>query len=69
MLPAMKLNDFLTANNIAPASFASRLGVTREALRLWTSGQRTPKQAFMMRIIKETNGAVMPNDFLPEVAE
>ena len=65
----MKLSDFLNNNDIDAASFAESLGVTREAVRLWLSGDRTPRPALMRKFIAETNGAVTPNDFLAEEKE
>jgi hypothetical protein len=64
----MTLNEFLILHKIEPADFAKRAGVTREALRLWLSRQRTPRQKAMARIVEMTDGSVTPNDFLPTTA-
>lgn len=67
--PAMNgLGVYLSTNKIEPADFAKRAGVTREALRLWLSRQRTPRQKAMARIVEMTDGSVTPNDFLPTAA-
>lgn len=67
----MDLKTYLSDNSIDVAKFAERLDVTKEAIRLWASGKRTPRPELMRRIVEETQGAVMPNDFLapPETHE
>lgn len=58
------LNAYLVKNRIHPADFAKEIGVTREGLRLWLTGGRTPRQTQMKKIIEATGGVVTPNDFL-----
>jgi len=63
----MKLSDYLFRHDIDPAVFASEIGVTREALRLWLAGERTPRPKLMAKIKTATGGAVTSSDFeLPE---
>ncbi len=64
----MKLAEYLTRQNLLPQAFAERIGVSGEAVRLWINGSRTPRPAQMQAILAATNGAVTPNDFLPERA-
>lgn len=66
----MRLKEYLKVNDLTYADFASRLGVTEGAVRYWASGERLPNRAAMAKIVKATNGDVMPNDFYgrPEVA-
>jgi hypothetical protein len=65
----MDLKTYLRENNTDAAAFAIRVRVTKEAVRLWISGGRTPRPIIMRRIVDETNGAVTPNDFLPSGSE
>ena len=63
----MKLSEYLSQNKIDLAVFAVEIGVTREALRLWLAGERTPRPKLMAKIKAATNGAVTSSDFeLPE---
>ena len=61
----MTLADYLAASNIDETSFAARLGVSAKAVRHWLEGARTPRSTQMQNIVRITNGAVTPNDFLP----
>ena len=66
-LPGMKLSEYFSRHDIDPAGFAGEIGVTREALRLWLAGERTPRPKLMAKIKTATRGAVTSSDFeLPE---
>jgi DNA-binding transcriptional regulator YdaS (Cro superfamily) len=59
------LSQFLTSSAITEQAFASKIGVTQQAVNSWIRGIRTPRLAQMQKIYEATNGAVSPNDFLP----
>jgi len=61
----MKLAAYLLEKSIDLPDFAAAVGVSKEAVRLWIAGERTPRAMQMQSIIDATNGAVTPNDFLP----
>ncbi len=60
----MKLADYLSRSEIKPSAFAERLGVTRQTLWRYMSGDRRPEWDVLERICAETGGQVTPNDFL-----
>jgi transcriptional regulator with XRE-family HTH domain len=60
----MTLSDFLAQHEIPDAVFAERIGVTRQSLHRYKSGDRRPEWDVLERIVRETNGAVTPNDFI-----
>ena len=59
----MNLKSYLDRNSIDTLTMAGRLGVTKEAVRLWICGERRPRLEHMLRIAEATGGEVMPNDF------
>lgn len=60
----MKLDQFMTETDSSLAVMAEKVGVTREAIRLWAAGERTPRPKWMRKIAEATEGKVTPNDFL-----
>jgi DNA-binding transcriptional regulator YdaS (Cro superfamily) len=60
----MDLGTYITENGADIAELAKKLGVTKEAVRLWVAGSRTPRPDAMRRIVDATGGQVTPNDFL-----
>ena len=60
----MKLADFLSNADIKATAFAERIGVTRQTLWRYISGERRPEWDVLERIQRETEGQVTPNDFL-----
>jgi DNA-binding transcriptional regulator YiaG len=68
LMPSMKLTDYLNLESMTHADFARLIEVSREAVRLWTAGERTPRKEQMQRIMEVTDGQVTPNDFLREPA-
>lgn len=64
MLVGMTLAEFLSEADIKPTAFAERIGVTRQTLWRYMSGERRPEWDVLERIQTETSGQVTPNDFL-----
>lgn len=65
----MRLDQFLSENEMTAAEFGRRIGVTPQAVLRYREHLRTPKPVVMKRIIDATEGRVTPNDFagiLPE---
>lgn len=60
----MQLSEYLVDKKIEPAAFAKALRVSKEAVRLWALGERTPRPELMRKIAEATGGQVMPNDFM-----
>lgn len=60
----MDLKTYLSEKSIDMAAFAVSVDVSKEAVRLWIAGERTPRAEAMRRIVHETKGTVTPNDFL-----
>ena len=59
----MKITDWLTKNDISDADFAARIGVSRQALWRYKSGERIPRPNILQRIQGQTGGEVQPADF------
>lgn len=59
----MNLTEFLVRKGIAPKEFAEQIGTTDAAVRLYAFHGRVPTPKIMRRVIKATDGQVMPNDF------
>jgi transcriptional regulator with XRE-family HTH domain len=59
----MQITDWLTKNEISDAAFAARIGVSRQALWRYKSGERIPRPNILKRIQGETGGQVEPADF------
>lgn len=59
----MKLDDYLTETETTKKALANALGVTEEAVRLWTTGQRKPRQEQLDALHRHTEGKVTANDF------
>lgn len=62
--PPMRLAEFLTSQKMTPTAFARQLGVAHTTVLRWASGDVPPTMEWMERIARETEGAVMPNDFM-----
>ncbi|MCJ2104725.1 transcriptional regulator [Methylobacterium sp. E-041] len=65
----MRLADYLAAQEIKDAVFAERIGVSRQTLWRYKSGDRRPEWDVLERIAQETHGEVTPNDFLQATAD
>ena len=62
--PLMKLSKFLETNGSSVEEFADKIGVTRQAVHLYMTGQRIPRKSVMVKIAKATKDQVMANDFM-----
>jgi transcriptional regulator with XRE-family HTH domain len=60
----MKLADYLSAKQMADADFATAIGVTRQAVHRYKTGERMPEWPVLARIKDVTAGEVSPDDFL-----
>lgn len=59
----MKLADFLAEAGLNHREFADRIGVSAEAVRLYLTGERTPRRKVVHAIAAQTGGRVTANDF------
>lgn len=59
----MTLADYLRANEVSDAAFARLIGVERQAVGRYRTGERFPEKAILHKIFEATNGAVTANDF------
>jgi len=62
----MKLKAYLEKTGTDLDAFALAIGVSTASVYRYMSGDRVPKQPIMRAIVAETEGGVMPNDFLGE---
>jgi transcriptional regulator with XRE-family HTH domain len=60
----MTLQDWLSSQEVSDADFADRIGVTRQALYRYKTGQRMPRIGILRKIISETSGKVRAQDFI-----
>ena len=58
----MKLNDFLSSNQMTMANFANAVGTTTATISRVADGHVMPQKSLLERIHKETGGLVTPND-------
>lgn len=59
----MRLKSYLSAHNLSHADLAKKLGgVTGQAVRNWSLGQRMPEPMIAERIVKLTKGRVTVQD-------
>lgn len=65
MYTGMKLRDYLAASGISISAFARMIGVSAAAVGRYVAGHRVPRPKHMRQIMDVTNGAVRPEDFLP----
>lgn len=68
-LRLMRLADYLTDNKISDATFAGSIGVERQAVFRYRTGERFPEKTILLKIYEATNGAVTANDFAGIPAE
>lgn len=59
----MKLNAWMSKNNVKPEAAATELGVSVRTLYRYLSDERIPDKATMPRIVDYTSGQVTANDF------
>ena len=58
----MKLNDFISDNNMSHTEFGKRIGVSQAAISRYANGSRWPKPEIVELIEAETNGQVTIQD-------
>lgn len=60
----MQLRDYLAEARITYEAFAQRIGVANASVvGKYIAGRRVPRPKIMAAIVRETGGAVQPNDF------
>jgi transcriptional regulator with XRE-family HTH domain len=62
----MKLAQYLHDNHLTQSAFAKLVGAGQVQVSMWTNGKAWPTQSMAIEIFNATNGAVTPNDFLPD---
>lgn len=61
----MQLKAYLAAKGITLGQFARLVGAKNaRTIQRYVKGARTPSAAMMAKIVEQTEGQVMPNDFL-----
>jgi len=60
----MQLSDWLTENHVKPSEFASRIGVSPQAITGWCDGSFWISKKNAQSVFAETKGAVTPTDFM-----
>ncbi|MBB4154142.1 transcriptional regulator with XRE-family HTH domain [Sphingomonas jinjuensis] len=65
----MTLKEWLEDKGMTGPQFATRIGRSSEAVRRYVAGERIPDRDTMPLVVKETSGAVTPNDFFGILAE
>lgn len=59
----MKLARYLETQEMTDADFARLIGVERQAVHRYRTGQRIPTKEILTKIFDSTGGAVSANDF------
>ena len=65
----MKLSAYLINRGLSDADFAKLIGVSRQAVHRYKSGDRWPDRTILAKIKLVTGGAVLPDDFLSTPVE
>lgn len=66
----MQLQDYLNEVGETYSAFAERIGVANASvIAKYIAGKRYPRPRYLQAIVRETQGRVQPNDFLPAAAE
>ena len=60
----MRFDEWLTATSISNATFARLIGVSRETIGRWRTGDRFPNREAQAAIFKMSDGLVTPNDWV-----
>jgi len=63
----MQLGSYLKITGLTPDQFATRIGVDAVSVRRYLAGSRRPRWTVMKEIVRVTEGAVGPDDFLSSV--
>lgn len=64
----MKLEQYLTDNQIKPVAFATSIGVSPSTITRIIRGERSPGIELIAKIMDETGGKVAFEDWLTSVA-
>lgn len=59
----MVLNDYLKEEKLSISKFSRRLGLCEATVNAWKHKGTIPTKELMIKVYKETNGKVTPNDF------
>lgn len=62
----MKLDQYLSEHDLTDTAFAALIGRTQSSVSRLRRSETRPDWETLERIQAATNGAVTPNDFLPE---
>lgn len=69
----MKLATYRSENSLTATELGRRIGVAHSTVLRWEAGEMFPSAEMLLRIEKETGGAVTPNDLfvsgMPQAAE
>jgi transcriptional regulator with XRE-family HTH domain len=67
----MKLSDWLDQQEpkMSATAFAKRVGLDVSTITRAMNGERRPEWPTLDKIFAATEGAVTPNDFIPETAD
>jgi transcriptional regulator with XRE-family HTH domain len=63
---AMTLDEYLTQNDLTETEFARLVGCSQGTINKLRNGKTNPTMTMLQAISRATDGAVTPNDFLPE---
>jgi transcriptional regulator with XRE-family HTH domain len=64
----MQLATYLSQKEISDGDFAEAIGVSRQAVHRYKTGERFPERAVLQKIAEATGGNVTANDFMPAQA-
>lgn len=65
----MQLETYLETEGVNLRDFAVRIGVANAGVvSKYVNKRQIPRAPIMAAIVRETNGAVQPNDFYPSAA-
>ncbi len=59
----MTFNEWLESEKISIDAISKKLNFNTATCAKWKYGQAIPRKPDMLKIVKETNGKVTPNDF------
>lgn len=60
----MRLSEYLEAKKLKPSRFAEMVGVPASTITRLVRGERSPGIELIEKIVKATDGAITPNDFI-----
>ncbi len=60
----MHLAQYMAETKLTDAAFAALIGRDRTSVMRWRKGETRPDWEALYKIVRETNGAVTPTDFL-----